>query len=68
MPKYDSRYMRDENKLCQNPDKMWYIHFYDNGLYNYGGDLAEDDMLADFPFLDHIYMRLAWAYLEPEEG
>lgn len=68
MPKYDCRYMRDENKLCQNPDKGWYIHFYDNGLYNYGGDLAEDDMLADFPFLDHIYMRLAWAYLEPEEG
>ncbi len=62
------KYKRDENKLCENPDKGWYVHFYDNGLFNYGGRLDADDMLDDFPFLDHIYMRLAWAYLEPSEG
>ncbi len=64
----DLKYRRDENKICDNPNKGWYVHFYDNGLFNYGGKLAEDDLLDDFPFMDHIYMRLAWAYLEPEEG
>ncbi len=65
---FDLKSRRDEKKICDNIDKGWYIHFYDNGLYNYGGKLAADDMLEDFPFLDHIYMRLAWAYLEPEEN
>ena len=65
---FDLTYKRDDKKLCENPDKGWYIHFYDNGLFNYGGSLDETDMLEDFPFLDHIYMRLAWAYLEPNEN
>ena len=64
----DLKYKRDENKICDNPHKGWYVHFYDNGLFNYGGKLKEDDFLEDFPFMDHIYLRLAWAYLEPEEG
>ena len=64
----DLKYKRDENKICDNHHKGWYVHFYDNGLFNYGGKLKEDDFLEDFPFMDHIYLRLAWAYLEPEEG
>ena len=68
MPLIDLKNKRDENKLCENPDKGWYIHFYDNQLLNYGYKLREDDMLEDFPFLDHIYMRLAWAFLEPKEN
>ena len=68
MPLIDLKNKRDENKLCENPDKGWYIHFYDNGISNYGSELSEDDMLEDFPFLDHIYMRLAWAFLEPKEN
>jgi hypothetical protein len=58
----------DESKVCNNPHKGWYHHYYDNGLANYGSLLKEGDFLEDFPGLNHIYLRLAWSYLEPVEG
>jgi len=58
----------DSDKVCNNPHKGWCIHYYDNGLKRYGNRLAADDSLAGFPGLNDIYLRLAWAYLEPEEG
>lgn len=49
-----------------NPDKGWYHHMLDNGINKY---LIQDEKdLTDFPGMDHLYLRLAWAYLEPEEG
>ena len=30
--------------------------------------MASNDSLPDFPGLNDIYLRLAWSYLEPEEG
>lgn len=49
-----------------NPDKGWYHHMLDNGLDNY---LVQDEKeLNAFIGMDHLYLRLAWAYLEPEEG
>ncbi len=67
MLKLKNRY--NEEKICENPDKGWYIHYYDQGIAeNYNSDLAPDDYLEDFPMLDHIYLRLAWGYLELEEG
>jgi hypothetical protein len=49
-----------------NPDKGWYHHMLDNGIGKY---LLEDESeLKAFPGMDHLYRRLAWAYLEPEEG
>lgn len=59
---------RNESKVCENPYKGWYHHYYDNGLTNYGRLLKEGDFLEDFPGLNHIYLRLAWSYLEPIEG
>lgn len=58
----------DEDKLCENPDKGWYLHYYDNSVDKYFGGRDENDFLPDLPCLDHIYLRLAWSYLEPEEG
>lgn len=58
----------DSQKVCSNPHKGWYIHYYDNGLGRYGKTLAADDDLKDFPGVNDIYLRLAWSYLEPEEG
>lgn len=58
----------DENKVCKNPHKGWYLHYYDNGIRMYGQDLEKGDFLEDFPGLNHLYLRLAWSYLEPEEG
>ncbi len=67
MLKLKNRY--DDEKICENPDKGWYIHYYDQGIGdNYNSDLTPDDYLEDFPMLDHIYLRLAWGFLELEEG
>ncbi|MBI4978643.1 MAG: DUF4832 domain-containing protein [Spirochaetes bacterium] len=58
----------DETMVCRNPHKGWYIHYYDNGLKKYGATLAPGDLLEDFPGLNHLYIRVGWSYLEPEEG
>ena len=58
----------DMKKICKNPHKGWYMQYYSNSINSYGSTLAPDDFLKDFPGLNHIYLRLAWSYLEPEEG
>ena len=58
----------DSDIVCKNPHKGWEFHFYDNGIRNYGNRMAPGDYLKDFPGLSNIYLRLAWSYLEPEEG
>lgn len=58
----------DEKKVCKNPHKGWYLHYYDNGLSAYGDRIEKGDFLLDFPGLNHIYLRLPWCHLEPEEG
>ncbi len=49
-----------------NPHKGWYHHYPDNHINKY--IIREDSHLLDFPGMDHVYIRLSWAYLEPEEG
>ena len=46
----------------------WKLNFYSNILANYGSKLAPSDTLEEFPGLSCIYLRLPWAYIEPEEG
>ena len=58
----------DSSKILNNPHKGWEVHYYSNSIRNYGSRLSPDDSLPDFPGLSNIYMRLAWSYLEPEEG
>ena len=56
----------DSIRPLVNPDKGWYHHMLDNGINKY---LIQDEKdLTGFPGMDHLYLRLAWAYLEPEEG
>ncbi|MBN1999135.1 DUF4832 domain-containing protein [candidate division KSB1 bacterium] len=50
----------------ENPHKGWYHHFPDNHINKYV--IADDSDLTGFPGMDHLYIRLAWAYLEPQEG
>lgn len=64
----DLRPAWDTERVLENPHKGWYHHYFDNSLEKYGAALAPDDFLEDFPGLDHIYLRLAWSFLEPEEG
>ena len=49
-----------------NPHKGWYHHYPDNHIDKY--QIARDADLLEFPGMDHLYIRLAWAYLEPKEG
>ncbi len=50
----------------ENPHKGWYHHYPDNHINKY--IIQDDSHILDFPGMDHIYIRLAWSYLEPEEG
>ncbi len=56
----------DDSIALENPHKGWYHHYPDNHINKY--IIRQDSDLLDFPGMDHLYIRLAWAYLEPAEG
>ncbi len=56
----------DETRVLENPHKGWYHHLLDNGVDKY--PIENDSVFASFPGMDHLYLRLAWSYLEPREG
>ena len=58
----------DNRAALVNPAMGWTMHFYSNVPANYGSALEPDDTLDDFPGLSTVYLRLPWAFLEPEEG
>lgn len=62
----DVRVHWDDAIPLENPDKGWYHHYPDNHVNKYV--VGEDADLLEFPGMDHLYIRLAWAYLEPQEG
>jgi len=57
----------DDKSALKNPDKGWYIHYFDNSITRYGTGLKAKDAVKMIPCLDHIYLRLAWSYLEPKD-
>jgi len=56
----------DSVRLLDNPDKGWYHHLLDNGIAKY--QIRDDSVFNSFPLMDHLYLRLAWSYLEPQDG
>jgi hypothetical protein len=58
----------DAEKTCRNPHKGWYFHYLDNSLGNYRNRIEKGERLEDFPGMNHLYLRLAWSHLEPQEG
>ena len=58
--------MWDSEKVLENPHKGWYHHYFDNRSWKYG--TKSDADLDNFPGMNHLYLRLAWSYLEPQEG
>ena len=52
--------------VLKNPHKGWYHHLLDNGIDRYA--ISNDSLFMTFPGMDHLYVRLAWSYLEPVEG
>jgi hypothetical protein len=61
----DLRAHWDSTAALQNPHKGWYHHFPDNHPNKY--KVGRDSDLLEFPGMDHLYIRIAWSYLEPEE-
>ena len=61
-------YPEDTGRALINPSMGWTMHFYSNVASNYGSKLEPSDTLDDFPGVSTVYLRLPWAYLEPEEG
>lgn len=59
---------KDTGKALVNPSMGWTMHFYSNVPANYGSKLDPSDTLNDFPGVSTVYLRLPWAYLEPDEG
>ena len=59
---------QDTRAALVNPGMGWVLHHYDNSPFNYGGKLEPSDTVDDFPGVSVIYLRIAWSYLEPQEG
>ena len=62
----DLRPLHDPSRVLTNPCKGWYHHYPDNHIDKYR--VKQDADLLEFPGMDHLYIRLAWGYLEPAEG
>lgn len=58
----------DTGEALANPGMGWTLHYYSNIIDNYGSRLEPSDTLDDWPGLSTVYLRVPWAYLEPEEG
>ena len=58
----------DDGRALINPNMGWTMHFYSNIPANYGSRLEPSDTLDWFEGCSVIYLRIPWAYLEPEEG
>ena len=58
----------DHGKALVNPGMGWTLHFYSNSYSNYGSRLKLSDTIEYFPGMSTVYLRLPWAYIEPEEG
>ena len=60
--------LNDDGRALINPYMGWTMHYYSNIPYNYGWNLEPSDSLEWFEGCSVIYLRLPWAYIEPEEG
>ena len=59
---------RDTGQALVNPDMGWTLMFYSNVPDNYGSKLDPDDTVDEWPGLSVVYLRVPWAFIEPEEG
>lgn len=58
----------DTGAALANPGMGWVFHHFDNSVRGYGPPLGPAYAGEGFPGLTVAYLRLAWSYLEPEDG
>lgn len=61
-------WLQDHGGALINPYMGWTLHYYSNMIEYYGSELEPEDTVDDFPGIGAVYLRLPWAFLEPEEG
>lgn len=59
---------QDDGRALVNPGMGWTMHYYSNVPHNYGSTIEPGDAMEWFPGCSTCYLRIPWAYLEPEEG
>ncbi|MCX6631772.1 MAG: beta-galactosidase, partial [Candidatus Solibacter sp.] len=59
---------KDTGAALVNPGMGWQFHHYDNNIRNYGLNLEPSDTVDEFPGVSSVYLRLAWSFIEPQEG
>jgi hypothetical protein len=59
---------QDTGEALINPGMGWQFQHYDNDIRRYTVDLEPSDAVEEFPGVSSVYIRLAWSYVEPEEG
>lgn len=60
--------MNDHGKALINPGMGWVTYFYSNLYQNYGSKLEPSDTVRFFPGMNTVFLRIPWAFVEPEEG
>jgi len=58
----------DNGKALVNPNMGWMLYYYSNVLDNYGSKLDPEDTVDEFEGMGVVFLRLPWAFLEPEKG
>lgn len=58
----------DHGKALVNPGMGWVTYFYSNLFQNYGSQLEPSDAVRYFPGMNTVFLRIPWAFIEPEEG
>src|SRR5690606_2663375 len=59
---------QDHGEALINPGMGWVTYFYSNLYQNYGSQLAASDTVRYFPGMNTVFLRIPWAFVEPEEG
>jgi hypothetical protein len=59
---------KDTGIALVNPGMGWVFHHYDNDIVRFGTRLEPWDTVDEFPGVGVVYLRLAWGYVEPQEG
>ena len=59
---------KDNGKALINSGMGWVHHYYSGRTGNYGYYLEPSDSLDWFPGASVQYMRIPWAFVEPEDG
>jgi len=59
--------LADHGEALTNPNMGWVTYYYSNLYQNYGSKLAASDTVRYFPGMNTVFLRLPWAFIEPEE-